>query len=301
MSNQAKKKLNSALFSTLFSLPSVLLYTLFMIVPLIGVVYYSMTNWSGAGQPEFIGLDNFKYLLGNGDFWLIMKNTGILIILHLLIQIPAAVLLAFVLLRTKQGFRFFRGVYFLPTVVSATVIGLMFSLILNADVGSLNAILRSMNLGALAKNWLSDPKIVVYAVSLTIVWQYIGYYMSIILAGMQSLSEEMLESAVIDGANQFQLCTRIILPQIKGVLQVSILFTVTGCLKAFEHSFIMTWGGPGVSSTFLAVHMYKLAYFNSELGKGCAVAVIIVICALILTKISNLVFDDKDERVRKRR
>ena len=91
------------------------------------------------------------------------------------------------------------------------------------SVLSLNAILRGIGVDSLALNWLSDPKIVVYSVSLTLVWQYIGYHMSVILAGMQSLSEEIMESAVIDGANNFQLCTRIILPQIKGVVQVSVL------------------------------------------------------------------------------
>lgn len=295
MNRRTKQKLQNSAFSFLFSLPSTALYTAFMMFPLIGVVYYSLTQWSGAGDPQFIGVENFRFLLQSSDFWLIMKNTGILILLHMLFQIPLAILFAFILLRTKQGFRFFRAVYFLPTVISATVIGLMFSLLLNADVGSLNAILRGIGLDSLALNWLSDPKIVVYSVSLTLVWQYIGYHMSVILAGMQSLSEEIMESAVIDGANNFQLCTRIILPQIKDVVQVSVLFCFTGCLKAFEHSFIMTWGGPGVRSTFLAVHMYKLAYFSSELGKGCAVAVIIVICALILTKLSNLVFDEKDK------
>lgn len=281
-------------FSILFSLPSTVIYTCFMIVPLIGVVYYSLTQWSGAGEPKYIGFNNFLFLFHSSDFWIIIKNTGILIFLHMLIQIPAAIFLAYVLLRTKRGFRFYRGIFFLPMIISATVIGLMFSLILNADVGSLNAILRGIGLESLAKNWLSDPKIVVFAVSLTLVWQYIGYHMSVILAGMQSLSEEIVESAVIDGANNFKLCTCIILPQIKGVIQVSVMFCFTGCLKAFEHSFIMTWGGPGVRSTFLAVHMYKLAYFSSELGKGCAVAVIIVISALLLTKISNLVFDEEE-------
>jgi len=294
MSIRVKQKLRNSVFSIAFCLPAVSLYTLFMLIPLLGVVYYSLTEWSGANEPLFIGLQNFIFLLKSKDFLLIAKNTGILILLHLCIQIPGAILLAYVLLRTRQGFRFFRAVYFLPTVISATVIGLMFSLLLNADLGSLNSMLRSIGLGSFAKSWLSDPKIVVFSVSLTLVWQYVGYHMSIILAGMQSISEEVMESALIDGANNFQLCTRIILPQIKGVVQVSVLFCFTGCLKAFEHSFIMTWGGPGVRSTFFAVYMYKLAYFSSELGKGCAVAVIIIFCALLLTRISDWVFYDEN-------
>lgn len=290
-----KRKRNENVFATLFTLPALILYTLFMIIPLFYAVYISTMEWSGAGKMKFIGLENYRFLFSFSDFWKILSNTGILIILHLLIQIPVAILLAFLLLRIRKGFRFFRFVYFLPTVISTTVIGLMFSILLNSDVGPVNEILRSLGLDWAAKNWLTDPKIVVYSVSLVLVWQYIGYHMSVILAGMQSLSAEIIECATIDGANSWQLCIRIILPQIKDVLQVSVLFCVTGCLKAFEHSFIMTWGGPGVNSTFLALYMYKSAFFNSELGKSSAISVIIVVCALILYKICSTVFSSKEE------
>ena len=183
----------------------------------------------------------------------------------------------------------------MPTVISATVMGLMFSILLNSDIGPVNVILHSLGMDWAVKNWLTDPKIVIFSVSLVLVWQYIGYHMSVILAGMQSLSKEIIESATIDGANCWQLCMRIVLPQIKDVLQVSVLFCVTGCLKAFEHSFIMTWGGPGVNSTYLAVYMYKSAFFNSELGKSSAISVVIVACALVLYKICTMVFSSKEE------
>lgn len=104
-----------------------------------------------------------------------------------------------------------------------------------------------------------------------------------------------MESAMIDGANNFQLAIHIVLPQIRPVLEVSFIFCVTGCLKGFEHAFIMTWGGPGVASTNLALYMYKLAFSSSELGKGAAIAVMIVVSALVLTRLTNFIFRGKGE------
>ena len=290
-----KRKFNDAAFSTLFSLPSVVLYIVFMILPLIFVIYLSFTQWTGAGNINFVGFENYKFLFVYGDFWIIMRNTGILIALHVLLQVPLAVLIAFLLYRTRQGFRFFRAVYFMPSIISGTVIGLMFSVLLNSDIGPINSILRSIGLGSMAKSWLSDPKIAIYTVSLIMIWQYIGYYMVIILAGMHSISEEIIESAQIDGVNSTQLAFHIVLPQIKPVLEVSYIFCLTGCLKAFEHAFITTWGGPGVASTNLALYMYKMAFSTSELGKGATVAVIIVIGALVLTRITGIIFNDPDK------
>lgn len=302
MTEKKKQKHNKKVFAILFSFPALFIYTLFMIIPLLYAVYISTMEWSGAGSMKFIGLENYKFLFSFSDFWKIIGNTGVLIVLHLLIQIPMAILLAFLLMRTKRGFRFFRLVYFLPTVISATVMGLMFSILLNSDIGPINVILRALGLDWAAKNWLTDPQIVVFSVSLVLVWQYIGYHMSVVLAGMQSLPKEIMESAVIDGADSRQLCMLVVLPQIKDVLQVSVLFCMTGCLKAFEHSFIMTWGGPGVNSTYLAVYMYKSAFFNAELGKSSAISVIIVVCALILYKACTAVFTGGEKgKMRSRR
>ena len=293
--NRLKRTLGDVAFSTFFSLPSVLLYIVFMILPLIFVIYLSFTQWTGAGDINFVGVANYQFLFNYSDFWQIMRNTGVLILLHVCFQIPLAALVAFLLFRTKQGFRFFRAVYFLSSIIAATVIGLMFSVLLNSDIGPINSILRSMGLNWMAKSWLSDPDIAMYTVTFIQVWQYIGYYMAIILAGMQSISDEVIESALIDGVNSRQLAWHIVFPQIKPVLEICFIFCLTGCLKSFEHAFITTWGGPGVASTTLALYMYKLAFSSSELGKGATIAVIIVIGALVLTRITGAVFKDSDQ------
>ena len=147
-------------FGALFSIPALLLYTSFMIAPIFFTAYFSFTEWSGAGPVKFIGLTNFTNMFRDSDFHIVAKNTGILLLLHLLIQIPVAVFFAYLLYRTREGFRFFRAVYFFPTVISATVIGLMFCVFLNGDVGPVNLLLRRLSLSPLAMNWLSDTRLV---------------------------------------------------------------------------------------------------------------------------------------------
>lgn len=292
---RCKRKHRDTLFYILFSLPSVLLYVVFLIVPLGLVIWLSLTQWTGAGEINFIGFENYRFLFSYSDFWIIIRNTAIMVLMNVAIQIPVATVLAFVLFRMTKGFRFFRATYFLPSIISATVIGLMFSVLLNSDIGPVNSLLRSIGLNKLALSWLSNPKIAIYTVTTVSLWQYIGYHMVLILAGMQSIPEEIMESAMIDGANNYQLAVRIVLPQVRPVLEVSFIFCITGCLKGFEHAFIMTWGGPGVASTNLALYMYKLAFSSSELGKGASIAVMIVLGALALTRLTNFIFRGKGD------
>ena len=167
------------------------------------------------------------------------------------------------------------------SVIAGTCIGLMFSVLLNADVGPVNRVLNQLGLHSLAKNWLSDPVWALYSVSLVTVWQYIGYHVTLLLAGMQTIPEENIESATIDGASSFQILLRIMIPSLRSVLKICLLFSVTGCLKQFDHTFIMTWGGPSYSSTFLTIFMWKTAYLQGALGMSTTIAVVIIVLALL--------------------
>lgn len=288
------KKLDGTV-ATLFTAPAFILFTLFLVVPIVAALYISLLKWDGSAQPLFVGLQNYQYLFKDRDFWIAFKNSMILVALHLSIQTTSALMFAYFLYRTRRGMRFFRSVYFLPSVIATTAIGVMVSLMLNSDLGPINQLLRNIGLGSIAKPWLSDTGTVLYAVSLTMIWQYIGYHAVILLAGMQSISEEVIESAVIDGASSPRIFFRIVMPLVKDMLQISIILSVVGCLKAFDHSYIMTWGGPGMSSTYLAVYMFKKAYLKSDLGGGTAIGLVILLLAFIATRIINWAFYHKDE------
>lgn len=289
------KKKQDRLLANMFSLPAIVLYTGLLIVPMLCSLYLALVKWDGASAIQFIGLKNFETIFQSRDFWISVKNSLILTGLHLAIQIPLASFFAYLLYRTRPLMRVFRAVYFMPSIIAATVVGVMFSLMLNADLGPVNSILRSLGLGGLARAWLSEPSTVLYVVTGVQIWQYMGYHVVILLAGMQSISEDVIESAVIDGATSPRLFFSIVLPLIRDTIQVSLILCVTGCLKAFDHAYIMTWGGPGMSSTYMAVYMFKVAFLKSKLGMGTAIGLVILLFAFVLTRLVNWIFYHKDE------
>lgn len=278
------------LFSVLFMSPAFLLYTGFVIAPILFSVYYAMTNWDGVGKMDFIGLQNFVRLSRNPDYWIAFTNSIKVVVLSVAIQIPAGLFFAYLLYLTVRGFKFFRSVFFLPVVISPAAIGLMFLLFFNGELGPLNVLLDSLGLDFLIHSWLSDKNTVLYAVTFPMIWQYIGYYILIFLAGLQSIPEQIFESAKIDGASSPQVFFHLAVPMMRDLILVSIVLCVTGSLKAFDHAYIMTWGGPGVRSSYLAVYMFRTAFTQSQLGMGTAIAITMLLFSLVFTYLFNRFF-----------
>jgi raffinose/stachyose/melibiose transport system permease protein len=153
-----------------FSAPAVIVYTLFMIVPIFVSLYISLQKWDGANAMSWVGLGNFINLAKDREFWITFKNTIVLLAMSVAIQIPVAFFLAYLLYRTPQFLKVFRAIYFMPAAIAATVVGVMFSLMLNADLGPLNYILKGVGLSSIAKNWLSDKHTVLYVTSTVMIW-----------------------------------------------------------------------------------------------------------------------------------
>lgn len=275
-----KKKLA---MPVLFLTPVFVIYTVFLFVPLLQTAYYSMTKWNGVSKKVWNGFQNYADLFGNADYWMTFQNTLQLVIITLVIQIPTGLLLAYLMYRKTKGMKIFRTILFLPVVIAPVAISLMFSLFYNSEIGIFNKILEAVGLGRLQTNWLSNTKTLLYAVMAPQVWQYIGLYVTIFLGALQSVPEELVESGEIDGAGPLQVFFKIILPQIANFTNICIILCVTGSLKAFEHSWIMTGGGPGVRSAYLGVYMYKTAFVNSDFGTGSAITMTIVLLSLAIT------------------
>lgn len=286
-----KKKVRDKIFALLFQFPAVSLYSVFLIFPAIASFYYALLKWDGITAAKFVGVRNFADLFFRDRYFgTVITNTLISMAAGICIQLPLALVLAYMVFRIKKGFRFFQSAYFIPVVISATIIGLMFSLFFNPAFGPINTFLKQAGLEFLTKNWLSDPDIVLFSVILPGLWQYLGYHFIIMLAGMQSISNDILESAVIDGANTIDIFFRIIIPNVKNVIQVCIIISLTGAIKTFDIPYMMTQGGPGASSTFLSIYMYKEAFVDSSIGRGTAVAVCMFVLAIFVTIIVNTIF-----------
>ena len=284
--HSSKQKKDAAAAAAFLS-PALLLYLAFVMLPIMMSVYFSMTKWSGASAPVFIGLRNFQKLFRDPDYWTAFKNTVLCILFSLLIQLPCGLVFAYLLSSIRRGYRFFRSVYFLPTVISPAAIGTMFLIFFNGDLGPVNQFLRELGLDTWTKNWLSDGSTVLYTVMLPMIWQYIGHYIIIFLAGIQSIPEEVLESARMDGAGPFQIFFGIVLPLLKNLIWVCVVLCFTGSVKAFDHAYVMTGGGPGVRSAYLAILMYKRAFTDNRLGEGTAIAITMLVFSLLFTVFFN--------------
>lgn len=271
----------------LFIVPAFVIYSYFIMYSILNTGGYSLTKWNAISDPKFIGGAYYLGFLKDQDFQMVLKNSLMNVVISLVIQVPAGLIGGYLLFQTKRFYRVYRFLIFIPVVLSASAIALLFTLIFNAEFGPVNSFLEWAGLESMKHSWLSDINVVFFVVMVPMTYQYIGLYVIIQLSGMQSIPEEVIESARIDGAGSFRVFWNIIVPMQKGITMMCAVLIISGCFKAFEHSYIMTWGGPGYSSSFLGVYMYTETFVKGNYGKGSAIAVVILVCTLLCTVVTQ--------------
>ena len=287
-----RRKLRSAL---LFLCPALILYSVFVIFSIGYTTVLGFTDWDGIGIKEFVGFTNYVKLFGNKDFIQTLGNTLQVALLSILFQVSMGLLLSWFLFLTKNRiYKLYRAVYFLPVVIASTAIATMFRIILNNDIGVFSSLLTALGLGRFIRPWLSDGQVVLYVVIFVQIWQYIGTYVIIFLAALQSIDESVLESARMDCQNGFQLFWYVILPSIRPTIITAIILCFTGSMKSFDIPFIMTAGGPGYSSSYLGNYMYTLIFSRRKFGRGSAVSAVIMLISLAFTAVFNRLTKEKE-------
>lgn len=269
---------------TLFLLPALILFFLFVIYPIFRSVYYSTFDWKGLGPAvNNIGLRNYEKILTDVVFMKAIKNVLIIIVLSLGLQLPAAILLAVLVGKKLPGRALFRTIFFLPYVLSEVNAAIMFMLLYNADPdrGFLNAILVSLGQKPIA--WLGDLNVVLLAVFITLTWKYFGFHMLLYLTGLQNIPSEIEEAATMDGANVFQNFFFITLPLLSSTIKTSVYMSVLGSIQQFILVWIMTQGGPVNASETMATYMYRFGFVRFQFGYGSAVAIIMFILCVIFS------------------
>ncbi|TBL71592.1 carbohydrate ABC transporter permease [Paenibacillus thalictri] len=267
----------------LYLLPALALYCTFFIVPFLKTFYYSFFDWNGFGKITYVGIKNYVNLASDPTFIGGIGKVLIWALLAILLKVGSGLVLASMLRRPVRGSKFFSSAFFMPVVISTAAIALMFTLIYDLDAGLLNSVLRQIGLGQLARTWLGDKTTAFYAVIAAPIWHTIGYFFIILLAGMQNISEEIYESATIDGATAWVLFTRITVPLVWPILQICIILAITGAIKNFDYVFIMTKGGPGTSTQVPATYMYDTIFVSLKYGYGTAIAFAIFLFSFIVT------------------
>lgn len=267
----------------LLLLPAFVLYAIFFLFPFVRTMYYSVFSWNGMSPAVFRGLDNFTHLLSDSLFEASLVRVSIWAILAIIFKVGSALVLAAVLRKPIRGSGFYTSVFFVPVVISAAAMSLMFGLLYDLDTGPFNVILRAVGLGSLARNWLGDEHTAFLAVIAVPIFHTIGYFFVILLAGLHDISEEIYEAAEIDGAGAWRMFTRVTVPLLWPILQICIVLAITGALQSFDYVFILTGGGPGTATQVPATYMYQKIFVGLQWGYGSAIALVIFLFSLVVT------------------
>ena len=289
------KLYSNKLHIILFLLPALILFCGVLIAPIGASAYYSFFDWSGIGEKTFIGLSNYKELFTSNsiNFMRALRNSLLLAALSVFLQLPLALALALTLGKRVKGERAFLSVYFMPVLISTVVIGQLWLKIYNPDYGVLNVFLRSIGLENLAKIWLGDKKTALWAVFVPTLWQYVGYHMLRLYAGVKSVPPEIREAAMLDGATDGQVNRYIVIPYIKPIIRISVIFAVTGSLKSFDLIYVLTNGGPMHSTEVPSTLMISMLFLRNRYGMGSTIAVLLILLCFGFALLINTVFKEE--------
>ena len=273
----------------LFTAPLLIVFTAIIIVPLIQSAAMSFTNWDGVNTPTMAGLDNYKRLFASPDLLISMRNSVLYSVVLTVYQLGLGTFFAFVLVNVQiKCKRFFKDTFFLPMVLSVTVVSQLWIAIYHGDFGLINQAAKALG-SDWRQYWLSEPVKGLIAVVLTESWRGLGYHMLIIYAAMQNVPKMYYEASTIDGASTAQQFRHITLPLIAQTLKVCFIMCITFGFRAFEQIFIMTSGGPGNYTYTLSIMLYKAIFGLQKYGYASAIAVVIVIlCVGIMQLIERL-------------
>lgn len=280
----------------LFMLPAVVLFVGILVAPIILSGYYSLFDWNGFTDKIFIGFNNYKELFTSRSigFMKALRNSLLLALLSVFIQLPLALWLALKLGRGVKGERFFLSVYFLPVLISTVVIGQLWLKIYNPDYGVLNVFLRKIGLESWTRIWLGKKDTALGAAFVPILWQYVGYHMLLMYAGVRSVPPELTEAAMLDGATDGQVNRYIVLPYIKPILKISVIFAVTGSLKSFDLIYVLTNGGPVHSTEVPSTLMISQLFIRNRYGMGSTIAILLIVLCFGFALIINAIFREED-------
>jgi len=262
-------------------LPALILYCLFFIFPTLTGFYYSFTDWSPSRDIiTFTGFANFKYIFKDEVMLLAIKNTIIYAVIVVVFKNLFGLLLAVALNTAIKSRNILRAVFFIPSIISTIVIGLVFIPILQPE-GLLNRFLSMVGLESLTQYWLSDTKIVIFTIAAVSIWQWAGYHMIIYLAGLQSISADYYEAAKIDGANVIKRFRHITIPLLASSININIILSLIGGLRVFSEVYALTNGGPGNSSQVLSTYILVL-FGEGRWGLGTALNTVLFLFVAIV-------------------
>ena len=280
-----KKKLRITFISYAFMLPALLIILVFVVYPIIYSLPLALFDYSGIGKTTFIGFENFQRAFNDKDFWIAMKNSATFVIVVPILQL-LSIALAVLVNRKRPGITFFRVLYYIPVVTSMIAISIMWSFLFNAD-GVINNALVGLGIIDKPIYFLDDARFAMPSLMFVTIWQGLGYYMMLYLAGLQSVPSNLVEAAKIDGASSFTAFFRITLPMLKPYIWFCSLFSILSALGVFDVAFAMTKGGPNKATLVMNLYTYQEAFHKFKFGYASAAGLVM---SVVTTLFSLLIF-----------
>lgn len=280
----------------LFLAPGIVMFLIYVIIPIFQSMWISFYDWDGLGQAQWVGADNYVELLDDDAFYTSLKNNVIWLVLYML-AVPAGLLIAIFLNQTIWGMRLYKSLFFFPFVISQVVVGLIFSWFYAPGFGLLYGLIESLTGQGVAI--LADDRFVTYGIIAAGLWPQIAYVMILYLTGLNNVAPDQVEAARLDGAKGWKMLWYVILPQLRPATFIAVVVTVIGALRSFDLVSVMTDGGPYGSSRVLSFYMYEqaLSEYGYRMGYGAAIAV--VLFAIMMVFISGFIWKmwrDETER-----
>ncbi|NCC84563.1 MAG: sugar ABC transporter permease [Clostridia bacterium] len=291
-----RRRRSTAIAAAVFLLPAILILIVFIGYPIVSTFITSTVKWNGLAETKpFVGLDNWKRLVSDKNFWQAFRNNIVVMLLSLTFQVPFALALATFLDIHGKKANFFKVVWFLPYLMSPVAIGILFKYVLDANYGFFASLSKALGGGSV--DFLGNQEVALFAVIGVICWQYIPFYMLYYLAAYGNIPTDLFEASAIDGAGRWRYFWSIALPCLKPTIISGATLSIIGSLKYFDLIFVMTGGGPGVATELMATYMYKTSFVSRNMGYGAALAggmfILITLMALItITLLNRLGGDD---------
>lgn len=264
-----------------FLLIPIILYAIWVIIPIFYTIFLSFTQWDGLTAPTWIGLGNYADLLSDPIFYTALFNNIKWLLIYVLVPLPLGLGFAMFFNRSLPCVKIFKTAIYLPLTLSFVVLAQIWTWIYQPKYGAINVTLEALGLGEMTVAWLSDPNVVTYSLIVVGCWPQTAYTMVLFLAGLQNVPTEVLEAAKVDGANRLQTFWKIILPLLKPATIIAVAVTIIQSLRMFAIVNVMTRGGPFRSSEVLANYMYVEGFKNYSMGYASTLAVVLFLIILL--------------------
>lgn len=294
-----KRVLSNKWSILVFVLPTVLFFTFIVIIPIIMSIFYSLLDWTSKTAPTieyFTGIQNYidMFTEKRATFPRAVGHSMLYAAASVFIQLPFSLFIALLLSRSVKGENMYRNLFFIPVIISSVVVGQLWMKLYNNDYGPMNMLLRVFGIPLPKNGWLATKDTKLLAVFIPSLWQYVGYHMLLMYGALKSISPDITEAAIVDGATGAKLALRIQIPLIKPMLKVCLSFSLIGSFKLFDTPYILL-GLSAKNAELPAVSMYFEMFRNHRYGIGSAEAIFIVVECLVFTVLLNVLF--REEKV----